>query len=292
MKKRCILAVSVILSLLGSLAFGGDLPWEMRLPFKEATIHYELKGSGKGVETLYLGDYGKVRAKHHKASATIMGMKSKTETLELTDPDWVITYNLSEKTGEKITNPQKLYRNEYNKYNAEEKKIFEKNSKELGQSMVGNLGGSVKQSSAKILGYDCDVTTVGGMSTVYLLHGTDIPLKSEVAMMGMASTNIATTVDTSGAVPDSAFVPPVGIRVELNQETEAMMAETIQSIMDTLKRPDGAKVMQQSGQDMMPAGAMQPGMGSAPPPDQAAQQQMMKDMEATMKKFNQQKPPK
>lgn len=289
MKKYCVPAVSVVLILLGSLAFGGDLPWEMRLPFKEATIHYELKGSEKGVETLYIRDYGRVRAEHHKASATIMGMTRNTETLELTDPDWVTTYNLSEKSGEKITNPQKLYRNAYSKFNPEEKKNFEKNSKELGHGMSANFGGSVTQSSAKILGYDCDVTTVGGMSTVYLLRGTDIPLKSEVAVMGMTSTSIATKVDISGAVPDSAFMPPVGISAQLNQETETMMADTINNVMDTMKRPDGAKVLQQSSQSLLPAGAPQQGMGGATPTDQAAQQQLIQDMEAAMKKFNQQK---
>jgi hypothetical protein len=74
MKKRWAPAVTVVLILLSSLAFGGDLPCETHLPFKEVTIHYELKGSEKGVETLYIRDYGKVRAEHHKASTTIMGM--------------------------------------------------------------------------------------------------------------------------------------------------------------------------------------------------------------------------
>jgi len=42
---------------------------------------------------------------------------------------------------------------------------------------------------------------------------------------------------------------------------------------------------------MMPAGATQQGMGGGTPADQAAQQQMLQDMEAAMKKFNQQKTP-
>ena len=46
---------------------GEDLPWEMKLPFKEATIHYELTGSEQGKETLYIKDYGKLRAKHHQS---------------------------------------------------------------------------------------------------------------------------------------------------------------------------------------------------------------------------------
>jgi len=280
----------MVLVLFRSLALGADHPWEMRLPFQDATIHYELKGSEQGVETLYIRDYGKVRARHHKATATIMGMTQKTDTLELTDPDWVITYNLLEKNGEKVSNPQKLYRTEYSKLNSEEKKNFEKNSKELGTSMMVDFGSSVKQNSAKLLGFDCDVTTVGGMSTVYLLHGTDIPLKSEVAVMGMASTVTATKVDTSTAVPDAAFLPPAGIIAPINPEAETMMTDTIQHVMDTLKRPDGAKAMQQFGQNLMPTGARQPGGEGGGVGDQAEQQQLIKDMEAAMKKLNPKKP--
>lgn len=285
MKKRFLPPLSLALVFSASLALAADLPWEKRLPFKEAIIHYQLTGSEQGSETLYVRDYGRVRAKHHQASATIMGMTTKTATLELTDPDWVTTYNLIEKTGEKITNPQKIYQQEYSKFNAEEKKNFEKNAKELGSSVMGNFGATVKQSSAKLLGYDCDVTSVGGMSTVYLLHGTDIPLKSEVAMMGMANTNLATKVDTSASVPDTAFQPPAGISAQTNAEAENMIAGTIEQVMETLKRPDGAKAMQQFGQPMLPAGAMPQAMEG----DQAEQQQVMREMEAAMKKFNQQK---
>jgi len=287
MKNQFLPALSLVLVFSASLALGADQPWERRLPFKEAIIRYELKGSEQGSETLYVRDYGRVRAKHHQASTTIMGMTNKTETLELTDPDWVTTYNLIEKTGEKITNPQKIYQKEYSKFNTEEKKNFEKNSKELGTSVMGNFGAEVKQSSAKLLGFDCDVTSVGGMSTVYLLHGTDIPLKSEVLVMGMASTNLATKVDTSASVPDAAFQPPAGIIAQANAEAETMLAGTIEQVMETLKRPDGAKAMQQFGQPLMPAGAMPQAMEGGG--SQAEQQQLMREMEAAMKKLNQQK---
>lgn len=288
MKNRFLPSLSLALVISASLALGADLPWEKRPPFKEAIIHYQLTGSEQGSETLYVRDYGRVRAKHRQASATIMGMTNKTATLELTDPDWVTTYNLIEKTGEKMTNPQKIYQKEYSKFNAEERKNFEKNAKELGSSVMGNFGAAVKQSSAKLLGFDCDVTSVGGMSTVYLLHGTDIPLKSEVSVMGMASTNLATKVDTSASIPDTAFQPPAAISAQTNAEAENMLTGTIEQVMETLKRPDGAKAMQQFGQPMSPAGAMPQAMEGGG--GQAEQQQLLREMEAAMKKFNQQKP--
>ena len=128
MRRTCMTVVLLTLSTFCSMAFGADLPWEMKLPFKEATIHYELKGSQQGSETLYVKEYGRLRAKHHKASSTIMGRTTASETLELIDPDWVTTYNLTQKTGEKFTNPNKLYLAEYSKFNSKEKMNFEKNA--------------------------------------------------------------------------------------------------------------------------------------------------------------------
>ncbi len=296
MRKQCLLVVSMILLFFCSLAWGEDLPWEMKLPFKEATIHYELTGSEQGKETLYIKEYGKLRAKHRQATATMMGMTKKTETVEIVDPDWMYTYDLVEKKGEKTTNPRKIYLTEYNKFNAEEKKNFEKNAKELGTSMMGQFGGSVQQNAGKMLGYDCDITTVGGMSTVHLLHGTDIPLRSEVAIMGMNSTNAATKIDTSSAIPGSAFAPPQGINATLNQEAENMMAGMIQQTMDTLKKPDGAKQMQAAGpMGMMGAGGMEKGMqqgmkdeGMSP----EEQQEMMRQMNEAMQQMQKKQPKK
>jgi hypothetical protein len=292
MKKLCLLVVSMILLFFCSLAWGVDLPWEMKLPFKEATIHYELTGSEQGKETLYIKEYGKLRAKHRQATATMMGMTKKTETVEIIDPDWMYTYDLVDKKGEKTTNPRKIYLTEYNKFNGEEKKNFEKNAKELGTSMMGQFGGSVQQKAGKILGYDCDITTVGGMSTVHLLHGTDIPLRSEVAIMGMNSTNAATKIDTSAAIPGSAFAPPQGIDATLNHEAENMMAGMIQQTMDTLKKPDGAKQMQAAGpMGMMGAGGMEQGMkdeGMSP----EEQQEMMRQMNEAMQQMQKNQPKK
>lgn len=288
MKKCHVLVVSLLLLVLSSLAWGENLPWEMQLPFKEAIIQYDLMGNQQGKEVLYINDYGKLRAKHHASTTTVMGTANKTETIEIIDPDWIYSYNLIEKKGEKTTNPRKFYQAEYNKLTAEEKRNFEKNSKELGAGMVGKHGGSVKQNAEKILGYDCDVTTIGGMSTVYLLHGSDIPLRTEVSMMGMKSSTLATKVDTSGGGPASAFAPPPGISATLNKEMDALIAETVKQSIDTLKRPDGAQKMLQSGPGMG-LGSIQKGM-EAEGMSKEEQQEMMQQMEAAMRQMKKRTP--
>jgi hypothetical protein len=278
-------------------AWSEELPWEKKLPFKEATIHYEITGMEQGKETLYIRDYGKRQAKHHQATSTIMGTTQKTHTVQITDPDWLYTYDLVEKKGGKTTNPNKLYLTEYNKLTGDEKKNFEKNAKELGTSMMGQFGGSVKQKGSQILGYDCDVTTVGGISTVYSIHGTGIPLRAETSVMGMNNVYSATKVDTGSATPDSAFVPPADIVAVLDQNMETMMTDMIKHTVDTLKKPDGAKQMQQAGPMGMMGGAggmqkmMQKEMqdeGMSP----EEQQDMMRQMNEAMQQMQKRQQPK
>ena len=298
MNKQSLLIVTLItLSCCRSLAWSDELPWEVKTPFMEATIHYELTGMEQGKETLYIKDSGARQAKHHDSTSTIMGTTKKTQTIQITDPDWIYSYDLIEKKGGKATNPNKIYRTEYAKFNAEEKKNFAKNAKELGASgVLSQAGGSVKQKAGKVLGYDCDIASVGGISTVYLLHGTGIPLKAEASVMGMNNNVTATSMDTSTPIPDSAFAPPAGITVQLDQQMESMMTEMIKNTMDTLKQPDGAKQMQQAGpMGMMGGVGMRKMMDKemqAEGISQEEQQEMMRQMNEAMQQMQKRQPKK
>lgn len=269
-------------------ALGADLPWEVKLPFKEATIHYTLSGSQQGQETLYIKDAGRLRAKYHKASATMMGVTTSNDTVEFIDPDWIYTYDLAAKTGAKTTNPAKVYQAEYNKLSATEKKNFEKNAQEFGAGMMSQFGGSVSRSSGQVLGYDCEVITVNnGMSTVYQLRGSDLPLRTDVSVMGMQNSTVATKVDTAAAIPATAFTHPAGITAVQDAQADAMMISTIQGMVQRLKEPDGAKTMQQGGAAAM----MQPAMQQAMEEDglsKEEQQEMMRQMQEAMQQMQKQ----
>ncbi|MDR2551233.1 MAG: hypothetical protein LBD10_13645 [Desulfobulbus sp.] len=291
MNKKSLLWLTPMILLLVGRAWAEDLPWEMKLPFKEATIQYELTGSDKGTETLYVQEYGKRQARTHASVMSMMGTTQKTDTVQITDPDWIYTYDLVGKKGTKTTNPTKLYREEYNKLSAEGKKNFEKNAKELGSGMLGQFGAKVKQKGAKVLGYDCDVTTVGGMSTVYILHGSNIPLRSETTVMGMNNVLNATKIDTAAPVPDKVLAPPAGIEPMLDQQTDLMMTRMVKDTVATLAKPDGAKVMQQAGPMGMMGGAnmqqqLQDSMkeqGLSPEQQQEAMRQLNEAMQQMQK---------
>lgn len=296
MNKRSLLVVTLVMFCGSTLAMGEDLPWEVKTPFKEATIQYELTGMEQGKEILYIKDSGARQAKHHTSTATMMGTTKKTHTIDITDPDWIYRYDLIEKKGGKSTNPNKVYRTEYAKLNAEEKKNVEKNAKELGAGgMLGDFG-SVKQKAAKVLGYDCDIASVGGISTVYSIHGTGIPLKAEASVMGMNNNITATKVDTSSAIPDSVFAPPAGITAQLDEQMESMTVDMIKNTIETLKKPDGAKQMQQAGpMGMMGGAGMEKMMDKemqAEGINKEEQQEMMRQMNEAMKQMQKQQPKK
>jgi hypothetical protein len=262
----------------------------MQLPFKEATIHYQLSGSEQGEEILYIKEYGKLRAKYHTGTTTIMGVTNRSETVEMTDPDWVYSYDLIEKTGAKTTNPNKIYQAEYSKLSPAEKNNFEKNAREFGTSMMAQMGGSVSRGTANLLGYECEVISVNnGMSTVYTLRGTDLPLRSDVSVMGVSNSVVATRIDASSPIPEKAFAPPAGITASHNQEAEAMTVGMIQQVVASLKEKGGAgKMKQQAGPAMMMGPGMIQGLaeeGLSP----EEQQEMMRQMQEAMQQLQPQR---
>lgn len=263
-----------------------DLPWNMPLPFKKATIHYAVTGNETGSETLFIKNNGQQRATHHDTTMSMMGMTTKTNTIEIVTPDWVTTYDLEERTGNKTTNPAKIFSTEYNKLSKEEKRNVEKNAEELGASLM-SMGGTSRPNAKEILGHACDLTEIAGITKVYTIHATDIMLRSETSVMGMSTTITATSFDTSSAIPDTAFKGPKEIVITHDQEAEAMMTSMIHSIMDKLKQPDGAQQLKNAPLSPYPAGMGVPAQQQVPTTNQQGnqpgQEEMMQEVEQGLK---------
>ena len=284
MNIRCLLAVSLGVLISATLGWSADFPWEVKLPFEEATIHYQLSGMEQGEEVLYIKEYGRKQASYHTASTTMMGMTTKNETVEITTPDWVATYNLVEHTASKTTNPNKLYQREYNKLSLSEKKNFKKNATSLTAGMSAQMGGEVTQTKTRFMDYDCDVFTVKGLSTSYVLEGTNIPLKTEVTMMGMKSTVVAIKVDTPSPVPDSVFDAPAGLTAEYDPQAESMLEGSVQQVVSSFKDSDGgAKTHQQTGMGSMMTPRMEAMQADGVGADEQAE--MMRRMQEAMQQM-------
>lgn len=247
MKRLFLLCLIALLWAPPAIVFAGNAsPWEKKLPFKSATIHYTLSGMEEGQETLYIRDYGKERATYHESASTMMGLTSKTSTIEIQTPDFIYSYDLQEREGVKTSNPQKFMIEEYAKLSSAEKKKVTENAKKMGtayaEAMADGMGGSmdikIQPNAAEILGYSCDrVEVMGGVT--YLLHDTDICLKSDMNMLGMKMLMVATSVQ-EGNVDDKFFQHPDGIIAEMDAEAEKMVREMAGQVIAMLKDPDNS----------------------------------------------------
>lgn len=234
-----LLALSLLIT---APSLAGENPWDTKLPFKNATIKYSITGSENGSETLYIRNYGKEQATYRNTTTKIFFMTTKTESIQIVTPDWIYSIDLQEKTGTKSVNPTKYMIEEYNSLSRSDRKKLMKNSETLGQSVITGTQGDIEKNAAKILGYSCDKVSVMG-STIYMISGTGLTLKSETSVAGMNFQSVATGIDKSSA-PKNVFVPPAGIELkhdpQADQMARSMAKQTIAMLLDPDKAQTGA----------------------------------------------------
>jgi hypothetical protein len=266
MKKGFLFGLMVLMLLPVSVAAGDKSPWELKLPFKSATIHYTISGMENGSEVTYIRDYGREVATYHTTKTTMMGMTMVNETVDIDTPEWLYQFDLTERTGTKSVNPEKYMIEEYNKLSRADKKRVKENGEKMGASIPEGFGGNVQQNAQKILGYSCDRAEMMG-TVVYSIHGSGIPLLVESNMMGMNMKIEATSVD-KGKVSDKYFQFPEGIEAKFDPQSDAMAHEMAKQTIAMLKDPESAK--KQGGRPMMQGQQQQ-----MSPEDQEQMQQAM-----------------
>lgn len=199
-----------------------DNPWNMKLPFKNAKIDYQLSGTMKGKKTLYIKDYGKTRAEYTETAMEIFGMRQEQKDLIITTPDWIYTINLLKKTGTRHVNMRKLMKQEFDKLSKKEKKKI----------LTSNDGG-IKKNAASILGYKCDQVKASG-TTSYTISGTDVVMKITGNTMGIEFSQTAIALKKKKA-SSSLFKVPDGISVEHDEQTDNMMRQQAKEMIQALK---------------------------------------------------------
>ena len=239
MHKKIIFCFTLLLVFPVSVMAGEKSPWEMKLPFKHATINYTISGVENGTEVTYIRDSGKEVASYHTTKTSLMGMSIVNETVDITTPDWEYNFDITNRSGRKSVNPEKYMIAEYNKLSKAEKKQVHKNVEKMGPSVAEGLGGKIQQNAEKILGYNCDRADMLG-TVAYSIHGTDIPLRVESNMMGMSMKIEAISVK-EGKVADKFFQLPVGIEPYLDSKSDAIARNVAKETIAMLKDPEGAK---------------------------------------------------
>ena len=278
MKRIGFLAMMMVLTLPIFASADDTNPWDRQLPFESATITYTISGTEKGTETLYIKDHGKEMATY---STVVSTAGAKHDTVTITNSDWVYRFDLERKTGSKNTNPQKYMRDEFNNLSKADQEQVRKNAQDLGANMMQGMSAKVETTAEKILGYDCDKVTVMG-STVYSIHKTGIPLKSDTSMMGYSMKKEATAVK-EGAPEAKAFLPPEGIVAQEDPRADAMAKSMAKQTIAMLKNPEGIKAS--AVNPMMHSGAQRPDEpGEAPDVSNEEMEHAMKILKGMQQK--------
>lgn len=268
MKKGFLFGIVALMLWPLSVSAGAKSPWEVKLPFKSATIHYTISGMENGSEVTYIRNYGREVATYHTTKTTMMGMTMVNETVEIMTPEWEYDFDLTNRTGSKNVNPEKYMIEEYNKLSKAEQKQVLKNTETMGVSVAEGFGGNVQQNAEKILGYSCDRAEMMG-TVAYSIHGTGIPLLITTNMMGMTMKVEATAVD-EGRVDDKFFQLPEGIEPVMDPQSDAMAREMARQTITMLKDPEGAKKLGEEA-----GGAQRQGSEQLTPAEQEQMQQAM-----------------
>jgi len=168
-----------------------------RYEFKSGKVVYQSTGSMTGSETMYFDNYGMLEVKNTTATLEMMGIKQVTDTKVIMNNKWVYTIDNNSGEANKMENP--LY------------SMFPQGTdlEKVGEEMMKNMGG-VKIGTETIIGKNCDIWEIKKlMSKVWVWKS--IPIKSEINMMGMKITQIATSVEIDITVSADKFKIPEGV---------------------------------------------------------------------------------
>ncbi len=167
---------------------------------KSGIIEYKYSGSMSGTETVYFDNYGQKETKYQNIEVSIMGTKQKMNKTIYSTLESIITVDNNTKTGMKIPNP----------INSVLPKDKKQEVKDLGIKLMEKMGAK-KVGNEKVLDKDCEVWEMMG-NKFYIWNG--FMIKSDVNMMGMKTTVIATKIELDVNVPADKFEVPKDIKFQ------------------------------------------------------------------------------
>jgi len=216
--------------LLITAAHASENPWNTKLPFKEATVLYEMAGSMRGAEKVYVRDYGATTAAYSTEPSLMYGGTSKTTELTLTTPEWMYIIDLSTNSGSKQINPKKIIQNKFNSLSTADQEKLVRNSEKFGITVIGEMIGNVEKNAGKLLGYDCDRVTAMGI-TAYTLAGTDFIMQVSGPLLGISEAVV--NIDVS-KVDEAKFTLPEGANINHDEQADRVVRDQIDVIFTSM----------------------------------------------------------
>lgn len=163
-----------------------------RFGIESARIQYTISGPISGTETVWFTEGGAREARWSTHSMSVLGQTATSVEMSLLEGGWFYKANLSDGTGMKMQVP------------------------EIGPAMraIGSITSGLtdgrKVGTEVIAGRECEVMEFDSPKA-RLWMWKNIPLKTEVDMMGQTSITEAVSVEESPAIPDEAMKVPEGI---------------------------------------------------------------------------------
>ena len=238
-----------------AVSMAGDNPFIIKkLPFRTAEIHYSMEGSTRGTAVEYWD--GQKHARHSDTRFSgFMGMgASSSKTIEIYTPEKLINVDMSKQTARATGNPVTYMAEEYEKLSSAEKKLVNKNAKNLGMSfmqMFQQSGGSgMEISEGEFKGKKVMITKMMGMTT-YTWKDTPIVLKSYGSIMGISNKTVATKIKTNVRIDPKVFEVPAGIKVVYDHEADRHMRMMAKRMIEWLNDPDFEQHMAEGNKPLM-----------------------------------------
>jgi hypothetical protein len=240
--------VAAALVLLSPSGLAEDMPWATELPFETAIIHYELDGSVKGTETLYIRDHGRETAKVSKTKTKLLFVTSEKEEIEIMTPEKIYQIDMEKKKGTYVTNPVVFMEQELKKLGDQERQLAMENMKTIGIDLGMRMGATVKKGADSHLGYDCDVTQFMGTRSCQI-SGTPITLKTEGNIAGLKMNSIATGIEEGATIDPALFQVPEDVKLRHDAAAEEASREMARMMVTSFSNPDAVNDYDQATTD-------------------------------------------
>ncbi len=174
-------------------------PFEKLLPFKEAIIEYALAGNQKGVETLYIKDFGKKRVLYKKVSSKILS-KDKEELI-ITTPKYIYYINSSSNIAKKVPNLNYLLYIRFKELNKKDRKKVIQNLKLIRYLPIQSSNFKISKNFSKINNIPCDLLIQKSKKECYAYKGS-LLLKSNIKFLGFNKSKILYSIFETKVDPE------------------------------------------------------------------------------------------
>lgn len=190
------------------LAQSPDYMNQKQFEIKSGKVIYNIEGKTKGTKTFWFDDYGRKQYTHTVTTTKMMGMTSKSETVQIRDSEYVYDLNLLEKTGTRMKLQDANDMIEATRSATSDAELLK-----MGKQMEKDLEGR-EEGTEQFLGRNCKVYVVGKLNGRSLFY-KGVTLKTTIDMGGMLGTSneVATSFDENISVPASQFTVPSGFEI-------------------------------------------------------------------------------